>query len=425
MTGSDGAGLRVAITGMGLVTPVGTGVDAVWESLSQGRSGIGQITQFDTTGYPTRIAGEVRDFDPERYMDRKTARHVARYCQLGLAAARMAVEDSGLQPSTMDPDAVGVVLSSGAGGMEEIERGHRMLMERGVSRISPFTAPMMITDIAAGLVAIELQAGGPNYAVVSACASSGHAIADGFEVIRRGDAVAMIAGGAEASLTPLMIGAFCQLSAMSRRNHDPAAASRPFDVGRDGFVMSEGAAVLVLEEMGHAVSRGARIWGEVLGAGASADMYHFTAPDPEGRGAARAMRAALRKAGLGPEDVDYVNAHGTSTQLGDIAETLALHQVLGERARTVPVSSTKSMTGHLLGAAGAIEAAACVLAMDRGLVPPTINLEDQDPQCDLDYVPNQARPADVRVSLSNSFGFGGHNASLVLGRGPSANAKGA
>ncbi|MGC8474666.1 MAG: beta-ketoacyl synthase N-terminal-like domain-containing protein, partial [Candidatus Dormibacteria bacterium] len=261
MTGSDGTGVRVAITGMGLVTPVGTGVEAVRESLSQGRSGIGRITQFDTTGYPTQIAGEVRDFEPELYMDRKTARHVARYCQLGLAAARMAVEDSGLRPSTMDPDAVGVVLSSGAGGMEEIERGHRMLLDRGVSRISPFTAPMMITDIAAGLVAIELQAGGPNYAVVSACASSGHAIADGFEVIRRGDAVAMIAGGAEASLTPLMIGAFCQLSAMSRRNQDPAAASRPFDMGRDGFVMSEGAAVLVLEEMGHAVSRGARIWG--------------------------------------------------------------------------------------------------------------------------------------------------------------------
>ncbi len=415
----------MAITGMGLVTPIGTGIEQVWESLRTGRSGIGRITHFDASEYPTQIAGEVSDFDPELYMDRKTARHVARYCQFGLAAARMAVDDSGLRPAEMDPDAVGVVVSSGAGGMEEIERGHSMLLERGVHRISPFTAPMMITDIAAGLIAIELRAGGPNYAVVSACASSGHAIADAFEVIRRGDAVAMIAGGAEAALTPLMIGAFCQLSAMSRRNDAPQLASRPFDRGRDGFVMSEGAVVLVLEEMEHARRRGARMWGEVLGAGASADMYHFTAPDPEGRGAARAMRAALRKANLGPEAVGYVNAHGTSTQLGDIAETLALHQVLGERAPLVPVSSTKSMTGHLLGAAGAMEAAACILAMDRGMIPPTINLEDPDPSCDLDYVPNRARPVQVEVSLSNSFGFGGHNASLLLGRAPTDLGKGA
>ena len=410
-------GVRVAITGMGMVTPLGTGVEEVWDGLVHGRSGVGPISHFDATGFPTRIAGEVRDFEPELYMDRKTARHVARYCQLALAAARMAVDDSGLKPETLDADAVGVVVSSAAGGMEEIERAHQTLMERGVSRISPFMAPMMITDMAAGLIAIELKAGGPNYAVVSACASGSHALADATEVIRRGDAVAMIAGGAEAAITPLLIGAFCQMSAMSRRNDQPQAACRPFDLGRDGFVMSEGAVIMVLEEMEHARARNAHIWAELLGSGSSADMYHFTAPDPEGRGAARAMSAALRHSGIAPEQVDYVNAHGTSTSLGDIAETLAIRQVLGEHANRVAVSSTKSMTGHLLGAAGAMEAAACVLAIQRGLIPPTINLADQDPRCDLDYVPNSARVAPVRVALSNSFGFGGHNACLVLGPG--------
>lgn len=401
---------------MGLVTPIGTGVEAVWSSLSEGRSGVGPVTQFDASAYPTQIAAEVTDFDPELYMDRKTARHVARYCRLGLAAARMAVEDSGLHPEDMDPDAVGVVVSSGAGGMEEIERGHGVLVDRGVTRISPFMVPMMITDIASGLIAIELRAGGPNYAVVSACASGGHALGDAAEVIKRGDAVAMIAGGAEAAITPLVMGAFCQLGAMSRRNGDPGAASRPFDLDRDGFIMGEGAVIMVLEEMEHARARGARIWAELLSCGSSADMYHFTAPDPQGHGAARAMRTAMRKAGLAPEDVDYVNAHGTSTSLGDVAETLAIKQALGDHAQEVAVSSTKSMTGHLLGAAGAMEAAACVLAIDRGTLPPTINLERPDPECDLDYVPNQARPARIDVALSNSFGFGGHNACLALGR---------
>ncbi len=409
--------MRVAVTGIGMVTPLGTGVEEVWEALVRGQSGVRAITSFDASSYPTRIAGEIRDFDPEAYMDRKTARHAARYCQLGLAAARLAVEDSGLDPESMDPDTVGVVVSSAAGGMEEIERSHTVLMQRGVSRISPFMAPMMITDMAAGLIAIEMHAGGPNYAVVSACASGAHALADAAEVIRRGDAVAMIAGGAEAGITPLLMGAFCQMSALSRRNDDPERASRPFDTGRDGFVMSEGAVVMVLEEMDHARARGAVIWGELLGAGSSADMYHFTAPDPAGRGAARAMAAALRHADVSPAAVGYINAHGTSTALGDIAESLAIHQVMGEHANRVAVSSTKSMTGHLLGAAGALEAAVCLLAMRRGVIPPTINLEEQDPRCDLDYVPNVARQADVRVSLSNSFGFGGHNACLVLGRG--------
>ena len=408
----------MAVTGMGMVTPIGTGVEEVWQALITGRSGIGPISHFDTTGYPTRIAGEVLDFDPELFMDRKTARHVARYCQFALAAARMAVDDSGLDPDKLGPDDVGVVVSSAAGGMQEIERAHRTLLERGVARISPFMAPMMITDMAAGLIAIEMHAGGPNYAVVSACASGSHALADAAEVIRRGDAVAMIAGGAEAGITPLLMGAFCQMSAMSRRNEDPQGACRPFDTGRDGFVMSEGAVVMVLEEMEHAKSRHTHIWGEILGAGASADMYHFTAPDPEGRGAARAMRQALRRAGLQPDQVDYVNAHGTSTSLGDIAETLAIHEVLGDHADRVAVSSTKSVTGHLLGAAGALEAAASLLAIERGVIPPTINLENPDPRCDLDFVANRARPAAIRVALSNSFGFGGHNACLALGPAP-------
>ena len=408
--------MRVAITGMGMVTPIGTGVEAVWDSLTQGRSGVGTITQFDASDYPTRIAGEVRDFDPELYMDRKTARHVARYCRLGLAAARMALEDSGLRPEEMEPDDVGVVVSSGAGGMEEIERGHQVLIDRGISRISPFMVPMMITDIAAGLIAIELRCGGPNYAVVSACASGSHALGNAADVIRRGDAVAMIAGGAEAAITPLTMGAFCQLGAMSKRNDDPPGASRPFDLGRDGFIMGEGSVIMVLEELEHARARGARIWAEVLGCGSTADMYHFTAPDPEGNGAARAMKAVMRQANLRPEDVDYVNAHGTSTPLGDLAETLAIKLALGERASSIPISSTKSMSGHLLGAAGALEAAACVLAIAKDTIPPTINLDQPDPQCDLDYVPNRARPARIDVALSNSFGFGGHNACLAFAR---------
>ncbi|MGA2872370.1 MAG: beta-ketoacyl-ACP synthase II [Candidatus Dormibacteria bacterium] len=416
MTDSGQTAVRVAITGMGMVTPIGTGVEAVWDSLTQGRSGVGTITQFDASDYPTRIAGEVRDFDPELYMDRKTARHVARYCRLGLAAARMALEDSGLRPEEMEPDDVGVVVSSGAGGMEEIERGHQVLIDRGISRISPFMVPMMITDIAAGLIAIELRCGGPNYAVVSACASGSHALGNAADVIRRGDAVAMIAGGAEAAITPLTMGAFCQLGAMSKRNDDPPGASRPFDLGRDGFIMGEGSVIMVLEELEHARARGARIWAEVLGCGSTADMYHFTAPDPEGNGAARAMKAVMRQANLRPEDVDYVNAHGTSTPLGDLAETLAIKLALGERASSIPISSTKSMSGHLLGAAGALEAAACVLAIAKDTIPPTINLDQPDPQCDLDYVPNRARPARIDVALSNSFGFGGHNACLALGR---------
>jgi 3-oxoacyl-[acyl-carrier-protein] synthase II len=407
---------RVAITGLGLITPIGNDQETVWSNLVEGVSGVGPITRFDTSGYPTRIAAEVKGFDPAAYMDRKTARNIGRYCQFALAAAKLALDDAKLDPAAHDPDDVGVIVSSGIGGMEEIERNHTALMERGVRRVSPFTTPMMIADMAAGVVSIHTHAGGPNFALVSACASSGHALGEAAELIKRGDAKAMLAGGAEATITPLTMGAFCQIKAVSERNDEPEKACRPFDLGRDGFVMGEGSVIFVLEDWEFAARRGATPIAELLGYGASSDMHHYVAPHPEGAGAIRAMRRALVKAGLGSDEVEYINAHGTSTKVGDIAETKAIKAVLGERAHRVPVSSTKSMHGHLLGGAGAMEAAATVLAMGRGMLPPTINIDDPDPECDLDYVPNKARPADVRVSLSNSFGFGGHNATLVLGR---------
>jgi 3-oxoacyl-[acyl-carrier-protein] synthase II len=409
-------GRRVAITGLGFVTPIGNDLETVWTSLVEGVSGVGPITRFDTTDYSTRIAAEVKGFDPEQYMDRKTARHLGRYCQFALAASKQALEHAGLEPRDLDPDAVGVIVSSGVGGMEEIERSHKALLNRGVRRISPFTVPMMICDMGAGVVAMHCGAGGPNYAIVSACASSGHGIGEAYEIIKRGDALAMLAGGAEATITPLTMGAFCQIKAVSERNDEPERACRPFDVGRDGFVMGEGGVMFVLEDMDFARGRGARVLAEVAGYGCSADMHHFTAPHPEGAGAIRAMRRALAKAGIEPEEVGYVNAHGTSTKLGDVAETRAIREVFGTHADRLAVSSTKSVHAHLLGAAGAMEAAACVLAMDRDLIPPTINLDEQDPDCDLDCVPNRARPASVDVAISNSFGFGGHNATLVIRR---------
>jgi 3-oxoacyl-[acyl-carrier-protein] synthase II len=406
----------VVVTGLGFVTPVGNDLDTVWSNLVEGVSGVGPITHFDTTDYSTRIAAEVNGFAPEQYMDRKTARHLARYCQFALAASRQALDHAGLDPAELDPDDLGVIVSSGVGGMEEIERNHAQMLNRGIRRISPFTVPMMICDMGAGVVAMHCHAGGPNYAIVSACASSGHGIGEAFEIIKRGDARAMLAGGAEATITPLTMGAFCQIKAVSERNDEPEKACRPFDVGRDGFVMGEGGVMFLLEDLELARARGARVLAEVVGYGASADMHHYTAPHPEGAGAIRAMRKALRKAGMQPHEVDYVNAHGTSTKLGDVAETKAIHEVFGEHAPKLAISSTKSMHAHLLGAAGAMEAAACVLAIDRGLIPPTINLDDQDPECDLDYVPNRARAATVDVAMSNSFGFGGHNAALVIRR---------
>jgi 3-oxoacyl-[acyl-carrier-protein] synthase II len=414
MTATDSR--RVAITGLGMITPIGHDPETVWSSLVEGASGVGPITHFDASGYSTRIAAEVKGFDPTAYMDRKTARHIARYCQFALAASTLALNSARLDPSQMDPDEVGVIVASGIGGMEEIERNQTTLLARGVRRISPFTVPMMIADMASGIVAIHTRAGGVNYALVSACASSGHALGEAAEIIKRGDATAMLAGGAEATITPLTMGAFCQIKAVSERNDDPGQASRPFDLDRDGFVMGEGGVMMVLEEMEFARRRGAAILGELAGYGASADMYHFTAPDPEGKGNARAMRMALRKAGVKPEEVDYINAHGTSTKLGDIAETKGIKEVFGEHARQLAVSSTKSVHAHLIGAAGAMEAAACLLALQRGVLPPTVNLDTPDPECDLDYIPHRPRKADLKVALSNSFGFGGHNASLLIRR---------
>jgi 3-oxoacyl-[acyl-carrier-protein] synthase II len=406
---------------MGFITPIGNDVETVWSNMVEGVSGIGLITRFDTANFDTKIAGEVKGFDPGEYMDRKTARHIGRYCQFALAASKQALAQSGLEPAEMDPDDVGVIVSSGIGGMEEIEKSHTQLMERGPKRISPFTVPMMIADMAAGIVAIHAHAGGPNYAIVSACASGSHGIGEAAEIIKRGDAIAMLAGGSEATITPLTIGAFTQIKATSERNDEPEKACRPFDIDRDGFVMGEGAVMFVLEDMEYARKRGARVIAEIAGYGASADMYHFTAPQPEGKGAARAMRKALEMSGVELTEVGYINAHGTSTKLGDVAETKAIKSVFGDHAYKLAVSSTKSVHGHLLGAAGALEAAACVLAMERGLIPPTINLDNQDPECDLDYVPNKARKAEVKVSVSNSFGFGGHNATLVI-KAPPANA---
>ncbi|MFZ0214696.1 MAG: beta-ketoacyl-ACP synthase II [Candidatus Dormiibacterota bacterium] len=407
---------RVVITGIGFVTPLGHDTETVWSNLIEGVSGVGPITRFDTTGYSTRIAAEITDFDPVDFMDKKSARHLGRYCQFAVAASRKALDQAGLDPAAYDHDDVGVIIASGIGGMEEIERNHTLLMERGLRRVSPFTVPMMIADMASGVVAMEVKAGGPNFAIVSACASSGHSLGEAASIIKRGDAKAMIAGGAEATITPLTMGAFCQISATSTRNDEPATACRPFDATRDGFVMGEGAVVCVLEDLEFALARGAQPLAELAGYGATADMYHYVAPQPEGEGNIRAMRRALERAQISAGDVDYLNAHGTSTKVGDIAETKGIKAVFGDHAYHLPISSTKSMHAHLLGAAGAMEAAACVLTIQRGVIPPTINLEHPDPECDLDYVPNQARQATVDVAVSNSFGFGGHNTSIVLTR---------
>ena len=412
--GPNSSGRRVAVTGMGFITPIGNDVETVWSNMIEGVSGVGPITYFDTTNFDTKIAAQVKGFNPEDYMDKKTARHIGRYCQFALVASQQALAQANLNPAEMDPDDVGVIVSSAMGGMEEIEKSHTALMERGPKRISPSTVSRMMPEMAAGTVAIQTGAGGPNYAIFSACASGAHAIGEASEIIKRGDAVAMLTGGSEAAITPLAIGAFSQIKAQSERNDEPEMACRPFDLGRDGFVVGEGSVMLVLEDMEHAKKRGAKILAEIAGYGASADMYHFTAPHPEGKGAIRAMRRALEKSGVELTDVGYINAHGTSTQLGDVAETKAIKSVFGEHAQKLAVSSTKSVHGHLLGAAGAIEAAACVLALNRGMLPPTINLDQPDPQCDLDYVPNKARKVEVKVAISNSFGFGGHNATLVI-----------
>ena len=406
---------RVAVTGLGIVCPVGIGVDAAWDALTAGRSGIGPITSFDTTDYSVHFAGCVNDFDPSDVLDVKEARRLSRFQQFAVVAAEEALADAGL--SEVDPaeaERIGVIVGSGIGGLGLMEEQSRVLMERGPSRVSPFLVPGMIIDVAAGLISIRHGFKGINYAPVSACATGNHAIGEAFEAIRRGSADVIVAGGFDAGVTPLGVAGFAAARALSTRNDDPAGASRPFDAGRDGFVVGEGGAILVLEEWDHAVARGATIRAEVIGYGATADAYHVTAPAPDGNGARRAMSMALDQAAIDLFEVGYINAHGTSTPLGDAAETGAIREVFG--ATTPPVSSTKSMTGHLLGGAAAIEAVACVRALETGVLPPTINYTDPDPACDLDYVPNVARLTNPAVALSNAFGFGGHNSSILLGR---------
>lgn len=405
---------RVVVTGMSVISPVGTGLETFWSSLVAGRSGVGPVTRFDAEGYSTRIAAEVKDFVAEKYIEKKEARRMDRFTQFAAAAAKMVLEDAALDLDTVDRDRVGVILGSGIGGLETLEEQHKVLLNRGAGRISPFFIPMMIANMGAAQIAITYGLRGCNLITTSACASSNNAIGDSFRLLQRGQADVMICGGTEAPITPMAMAGFCAMKAMSTRNDDPEKASRPFDAERDGFVIGEGAALLVLERLEHARKRAARIYGEVVGYGTSCDAYHVSAPDPEGRGAAVSMRLSLEDAALKPEAVDYINAHGTSTPLGDKLETMAIKQVFGDHAYKMAVSSTKSMTGHLLGAAGGLEAVACLMAIDRGVIPPTINLENPDPECDLDYVPNQAREALVNVALSNSFGFGGHNATLIF-----------
>ena len=407
---------RIAITGMGAVTPLGLNVSSTWEGLVAGRSGIGPITHFDPTGMRARIAGQLPDFDPQQFMDKKDARRSDRFVQMAIVAAQEALGDSGLTIDDANRAEIGVIVGSGIGGIGTLVEQVNVLQTRGPDRVSPFLIPMYIVDLVAGEIAIRVGAQGPNYSVVSACSTSAHCIGEAAEIIKRGDAVAMIAGGSEAGIVPIGVAGFAAMRALSERNDEPEKASRPFDAERDGFVMGEGAGIVVLEDLEFARARGAHIYAELLGYGATDDAYHITAPSEGGEGAVRAMRMALRKAGLEPRDVGYVNAHGTSTPLNDKLETEALKTVFGEAAYDVPVSSTKSMTGHLLGAAGVVETIVCVLAIRHECLPPTINYEHPDPECDLDYVPNTARKRRVDVALTNSLGFGGHNSTLIVGR---------
>ncbi len=407
---------RVVVTGFGVVSPIGSGVEAFWEALRSGRSGISKIESFDASAFTTSIAGEIRDFNVEDFMDKKEAKRTDRVIQLGVGAARMAVEHSGLDLDSCDRDRIGVMIGTGIGGMATWEEQHSNLVEKGPRRISPFFIPMMIPNMPAGQVSIMLDLRGPSYSVVSACATGGNCIGSAFDAIRLGQADVMLAGGTEAAVTPLGIGGFCAMRAMSTRNDEPSKASRPFDVGRDGFVMGEGAGVVILESLEHAQARGANILCEVLGYACSSDAYHMTNPDPDGKGAARAMTAALKNCGKSTEDVDYINAHGTSTPVGDPCEIKAMRSVFGEGVSRLAVSSSKSMTGHTLGAAGAIETIVCGLSLMHQIVTPTINIEELDPECAIDVVPNVARAQKVDFCLNNTFGFGGHNVVLGLAR---------
>ncbi len=405
---------RVVITGYGVISPIGIGADDFWNSLASGKSGISRVSTFDTSQFSTQIGAEVKNFQPEKYIDKKKIRKMDRFSQLAFAAAKIAIEDAKLDMKKEDPFRVGVIVGSGIGGLSTVAAEHQVLLEKGPRRVSPFMIPMLITNIAAGEIAIAHNIKGPNYSLSSACATSNHTIGDALRLIHYGDADVIIAGGSEAAVTPLGLAGFCSARALSTRNDDPEHASRPFDKERDGFVMGEGAGIVILELLEHALSRGVTIHAELIGYGATNDAYHITAPSPDGQSAARAMSNALADGGVKPEEVDYINAHGTSTPLNDKVETFAIKKVFGDYAYKIPISSSKSMIGHLLGAAGVVELIATILSMEKEMLPPTINYEFPDPECDLDYVPNKARPKKINVALSNSLGFGGHNATLVV-----------
>ncbi|NKB24080.1 MAG: beta-ketoacyl-ACP synthase II [Kiritimatiellae bacterium] len=406
---------RVVVTGIGIVTPLGCELETVWRRLLNGESGIARIQQFDATEFTTQIAGEVIDFDPDAFIPKKEQRHMDPFSQYGIAAAKMAVADSGLDFQKEDGDAIGVIVSSGIGGLHVMLKQSKILMEKGPSRFSPFMIPQMITNIVGGQIAIEFGLRGPNFCITSACASAIHGLGESLRMIQHGEADIIVSGGSEGSVNELGVGGFCAMRALSKRNDDPQGASRPFDADRDGFVCSEGGGILILEELEHAQKRGAKIYCELAGYGRTCDAHHITAPIHDGSGAARAMTLAIEDAHISPDQIDYINAHGTSTKLNDRGETLAIKTALGEdHAHKIMISSTKSMTGHLLGAAGAIESVACAMTLSRGEIPPTINQETPDPECDLDYTPNTGREATIKTCLNNTLGFGGHNASLCF-----------
>jgi 3-oxoacyl-[acyl-carrier-protein] synthase II len=405
---------RVVVTGLGLVLPNGIGVAEAWRNTCEGRSGVGQITRFDTNGFDTKIAGEIKRFNPEDYVAKKEVRRMDLFIQYAVAAAQMAVEDSGLEIDEAISDRVGVIIGTGLGGLPTLEECHKVLLEKGPNRITPFFIPKLIANMAAGHVAMHFNARGPNTCVVTACATGAHCIGDAFRAIHYGDAEAIITGGTEANITPLCVGGFNVMKALSTRNGEPEKASRPFDKERDGFVISEGAGVLILEELGFAQRRGARIYAEIIGYGLNGDAYHITAPSPNGEGAAKCMSSALADAEISPDQIDHINAHGTSTQLNDLAETIAIKMVFSAHAYKISISATKSVTGHLLGGAGSTEAIFTILALKDGIIPPTINLENPDPQCDLDYVTKESREQEINIAMSNSFGFGGTNAALIF-----------
>ncbi len=409
---------RVVVTGLGAITPIGNDLQEYWKGLLEGRNGVAPITLFDASRHACQIAAEVKGFDPHEYLDKKEAKRIDRFAQFGIAASKQAVSDAGLVINDLNADRIGVLIGTGVGGLKVLEDQQEVLLTKGPRKVSPFTIPMMIANMAAGLTAIHTGAKGPNSCTVTACAAGSHAIGDAFRLVQRGYATAMICGGTEAAVTPLSFAGFCSAKALSTRNDDPTRASRPFDLDRDGFVMGEGAGILILEELEHALAREAKIYGEIVGYGMTCDAYHITSPVPDGQGATRAIELAIEDAGLTPLSVDYINAHGTSTPANDSTETKAIVKALGTRAKEIPISSTKSMTGHLLGGSGGIEAVAALMAIANDRVPPTINLENPDPECYLDYVPQVSREHEVKVALSNSFGFGGHNVTLAFKKYP-------